>query len=193
MTTQRRDGSATPLDLWISQHPQLDSILARLSITDSDKWIHRYSVRRERGVDITDQASYLDHIMLLEIKTYGRDMPMAQRDTFDIVEQILRLATVSGGRRRTLTIVDTRKGRVGQKRRVCWLGLHTLKLSGSTPDDSSTIWWDEKIITADKLISLLRMEADPDAPNKKLCTRRHHKKQMNKTGDLNLETTHDPT
>jgi hypothetical protein len=177
MTTARRDGKDTPFSAWVRQHPELESKGNKLSVTDSDLWCHRYSLRDERGrTHASDIRDAVDHIMLVEIKTFFAEQSYAQRDTLTVVDALLRLACVGpGGRRRPVKIKD---GRLENRatRIVRCLGVHLLELSGDRPDSSEKILWDKRyFLHEEHLIELLRFERDPDSPTRLLETRRHHR------------------
>ena len=166
MTTIRRDDGDTPFGDWIRRHPGLDSIRERLSITDSDYWIHRYRAH----TDIVGSRA-VDSIMLVEVKTNLRDIPFAQRDTLQLVDQLLRQVCYrKDGRRRYVTL----KGSPGETRRVRCYGVHLLQLSSTRPDNSETILWDRQFLTEDLLVEVLRCDRDPDHPMLITELRRHH-------------------
>jgi hypothetical protein len=175
MTVRRRDGRDTPFSAWVRDHPELESKGNKLSITDSDLWCHRYSLReeadRENATDIRDAV---DNIMLVEIKTFSADQSYAQRDTLTVVDHLLRMAcSAKDGKRRPVKIFD---GRLENRRMrsVRCFGVHLLQLSGDRPDTSSTMLWDKRsFILEEHLIELLRFERDPDHPKIFLDTRRH--------------------
>lgn len=177
MTAVRRDGVESPFNAWVRSHPELESRGNRLSITDSDLWCHRYSMRDERHRESSnDVRDAVDSIMLVEVKTFLRDVPFAQRDTLTVIDALLRMASTrkSDGRRMHVKISDARLG--GRKvRRVRCFGVHLLELSGDRPDNSETIMWDHRsYLHEEALIELLRFDRDPDSPMKCLDTRRHH-------------------
>ena len=112
--------------------------------------------------------------MILETKAFDAGQSFAQRDTFDVVDKILKSASVKNNRRRAIKIADSRRG-PGSVRFVRWLGYHILQMSDATPDKSKTMRWDSKyFVSMDDLIKLLKFELDPDHPTKKLDIRRHH-------------------
>ena len=167
MTTDRRDGLDTPFGDWIRRHPGLKSIQERLSVSDSDYWIHRYRAHTDK---VGERA--VDSIMLVELKTHLRDLPFAQRDTLVLVNQLLRMVSVRpDGRRRHVTLKGSNPG---ERRRVRCFGVHVLQLSGDRPDRSEVILWDGKYLTEDFLVEVLRFERDPDYPMKTPDLRRHH-------------------
>ena len=100
MTLIRRDGQGTPFGDWLREQPGLDSSEFQLSITDTDFWSHRFSVKDgNRPV-----ARRIDHIMMVEIKTHRKDIDFAQRDTLSVIDQLLRRGTIQNGRRRPIKI-----------------------------------------------------------------------------------------
>lgn len=178
MTTTRRDASdETPFGAWLRAHPELDSHVERLSATDCDMWVHRYSMRDESNrKSSTDIRDAVDSIMLVEVKTHAKDLPFAQRDTLTLVDGLLRKASIrTDGRRQHVEIEDTRLGKRA-KRLVRCFGVHLLVLSGSRPDETNcSMRWDNRYFPLEEqLIELLTFRRDPDAPSKMLDTRRHH-------------------
>lgn len=175
MTAIRRDGNESAFSSWIRKHPELDSRGGSLSVTDCDFWVHRYSPRpqRTRGLP-SDVREIVDHIMLVELKTFGRDEPFSQRDTLTIVNALLRRSCMlPTGRRRHIKIDDTRIS-WRQQRAVRCFGVHLLQLSSDRPDTSDAILWDKKPINERVLIDLLLFKLDPDSPSSHLDTRLHH-------------------
>lgn len=167
-----------PLDAWIRGHPELDSDDGH-TITDGDKIVHRFKVRRGRKHDRDVQ-----YMMDIEVKTFARKPSETQRDTLAIHSQIVR--TVRPAER------ESGRFRIGhrpnfslfkvwspmQKRRVHVIhyGHHLLTLSHSTPDDSEWMTWDNKRITAEQLVDLLRFDLSPDTL--KLNEHRQHKRRV---------------
>jgi hypothetical protein len=178
MTIERRDGKHQSLFLrWIRAVPGLDSKEYQISVTDNDLWIHRFSRRNEKA-----PATLIEHLQLVEVKTFDASMPFAQRDTLQIVDQIIRRASVQNNRRWPIKIADHRIGRSGCHRSVRWLGLHVLQLSADSPRNSDRIIWDGRHdITEAILIELLRFDRDPDSPFRFLETRRHHVRPRRET------------
>lgn len=176
MTTVRRDGADSPFSAWVREHPELESRGNKISVTDSDLWCHRYSLRDERKRSAaTDIRDAVDSIMLVEVKTFRREVPFAQRDTLTVVDALLRMAcSRKDGRRKHVSIED---GRLGNRRNrvVRCFGVHLLELSGDRPDNSDSIVWDNRaFLTEEFLVELLRFDRDPDNPRVTLDTRRHH-------------------
>lgn len=173
MTAVRRDSMDSPFNAWIREQAQLDSVEFKISVTDSDLWVHRYSERNEkRRRDASDVRQLQDHIMLVEVKAFCKKVPFAQRDTLNVIDSILRKATVVNNRRRSIQIPDHR--RPGSNRYVRWMGVHVLELENDRPDNSGLILWDNKVLSEQRLIEILRFDYDPDYPNRAMDTRRHH-------------------
>ena len=154
---------------WIRNNPELDSSKG-YAVTDQDYWIHAYK---------TEGSREFQCLMLVEIKTMGRNLSNAQRDTLLIVDQLMR------NRKQTPTTGEIRRqagsglARVhshylGREVNLKALGMHVLTFSGLGPDDSSRITWDKKEITTETLTKILRFDLDPDTLNK-LCLRNHHR------------------
>ena len=175
MTVARRDNNDLPFNDWIRHHPCLNSKDQFLSLTDSDLWVHRYSLRNEKHRrKATDTRQVIDNIMLVEIKTFSKNLPYAQKDTLSVIDGLLRKACVrKDGRRQHVKIHDSR--RVGRKRLVRCFGVHVLQLSHDRPDRSHWILWDGNEISMRCLVETLRFDRDPDAPSRRLDTRRHHR------------------
>jgi len=174
MTVIRRDGiHSTPFNEWIRECRELESTEFRICVTDVDLVVHRFSARNEKQRQSGSIKSIVDHIMMVEVKTNGRPTPFAQADTFGLLDQIMRKATVHNGRRWPIKVDDLRQP--GRVRRVRWLGFHILCLDGIRPDDGFGIRWDSHSIpSVNILVEILRMDRDPDDPSRQLDTRRHH-------------------
>jgi hypothetical protein len=149
MTSPRRDGEhASPFCAWIRNHPDLDSNEICFSVQDNDLWMHRFSERKEsKRVTI---ASVYEHLQLVEVKTFSAEMPFAQRDTFDVIDKIIRKASMRNGRRRPISVEDSR--RPGCRRSVRWLGVHVLQMSNNRPDNSERMLWDGKYEVSEKTL-----------------------------------------
>ena len=173
MTIKRRDGNDTPFSNWVRAHPELDSVKDRLTLTDSDYWFHQYRAHKDKVGE-----RMLDSIMLVELKTFSKDASFSQRDTLNLVSQLLRLgcntkpsAGRQFGRRR---IVPLKGSRPGEVRYVRCYGVHVLQLSGDSPTNSNRIVWDHVLIDEACLVGLLKFERDPDNPLRDMSFRRHH-------------------
>lgn len=154
-----------PVKTWIRAHNALDSRQACLCIGDSDLWVQRYGERTRPGF-VSRDVMYL---MLLEVKTHGRDLEESQRELLHLANQLLRTMPWkehrAGGRFVTGHAQNFREVYATLARRrvliLCY-GVHKLRLSGSTPADSREITWDDKPIDAAQLVSLLRFDLSPD-------------------------------
>jgi len=164
-----------PFDTWVRQHPDLESIKDGIVITDGDKWVHRYAVRTGGAADRSVQ-----YLMSVEVKTFERDLSDSQRDTLAIINALLRTTPWKeqrlGGRlisdhaQNTRIVYSVLNGRRVQ---ILCYGIHKLRLSGGTPDDSEWMTWDDKKITTAQLVGLLRFDLHPDSLRK--MENRHHK------------------
>ena len=137
----------TPLSSWIRRHPRLDSSAngAALSITDLDFVIHKYVVRDDKtGVVISKQ-----HLMLVEEKAHGANVSVAQGDTLRVLDQLIRNGPA-------LPLVQALRGSLNIK----YHGLHVLRLSNTTPENSDAMWWDDKEISDEMLVELLTFRRD---------------------------------
>lgn len=155
-----------PVKAWIRGHTELDSRNACLCIGDSDLWVQRYGTRRTRwSVDRSTQ-----YLMLVEVKTHGRDLDDPQRDLMLIVNDLLRTKTWKDQRAAGLFVtghlqnVRIVHSYIGKRWvQVHCFGAHLLRLSGSTPLTSDLITWDRKEITQEQLVQLLRFDLSPDS------------------------------
>lgn len=164
MTTRRRDASESAFSAWLRAQPKLDSCLARMSIQDVDYWIHRYRDSRDRRGD-----RGVDHLMLVEVKTNGRDVDFAQRDTLGLVRSLLEDAFVFQNGER----VRTRKLLIhGYPREVKFYGYFCLQLSHESPDDSDWMRWHGRRIERADLIDILDFVIHPRTL-RPLSDRRH--------------------
>jgi len=164
MTTNRRDGNDSPFSDWVRNHRGLDSSeqQAALSISDVDYVVHKYLTR----CNTTGRVLAQTHMMLIELKTRGGRISESQRDTLRILNRALEEANHKR--------IQTRRG----LKTFIYHGLHLLRLSGKTPDDSKIIWWDGSVITSDTHVQLLRFERRPRDPAVSLVHRSHHVAQQ---------------
>jgi len=172
MTAERRDGQEpSPFHEWVRNHPELDSVRECLCIGDSDLWVHRYGTRRSR-LGVNRDVQYL---MLVEVKTHGRDMGAPQRDLLAIVNDLLRTNAwkeqrangqfISGHAQNARTVYSYI---AGKRVRVYCYGVHKLRMSGASPQTSQWMTWSdgggvEQYITVDQLLGLLRFDLNPDS------------------------------
>ena len=187
MTIGRRDPTFQPLfNQWLQRQPSLDSIRNCIAVTDCDLIIHQYSNRTEKirfEYEISqDHSKCVDHIMIVEIKTFLAQAPKSQRDTLYLMDALLREAGNKQGRRRFVEVNDRRMN--GFIRYVRCYGAHVLTLSGACPDSSDAMWWDNQPVDQAILLELLRFDRDPDYPLRTMDTRRHHIVKRNTLGGL---------
>jgi hypothetical protein len=170
MTTPRRDAQETdPYFEWLRAEPALDSNRYNISVTNNDHWIHNFSSRVEKN----GRYYPYDSIILVEVKSFDKAVPFAQNDTIEVVDELLR-TRFRNGRRRMLPLKDKRPGRSGSSRKVLCYGTHVLRMSGSRPDRSESLYWDDKPVTFGELLEIYRFERDPDHPSRMIDMRRHH-------------------
>ena len=149
---------------WIRSHPQLDS-REGMVFMDKDLVCHRYKTSHGRDAQF---------LMFVEIKTRGAQPSKSQRDTMNIVGQMVR------NTKNTYLTAENRPVRVystaaASEVTVRAMGYHLLRMDGSTPSDSTWIEWDRKRIDTDTLLKLLRFDLHPDTLNP-LDLRSHHVK-----------------
>lgn len=170
MTRERMYGSDTDFCAWMRRCKDLPSYGDDFGFvaSDNDLTIHRYKT----SVDSVGTRE-VQGIMQIEIKTRNGKPPASQTDT------LTKLNLFCGDRR--VSGIDIR-----------FFGVFVLVMSGTSPDDSSTMWWgatpkdkflsDAKHmnwnqINKSQLIEILRMECHPRNLKDKTPFRRHHKKQ----------------
>lgn len=163
MTARRRDGNDTPFGAWIRREPRLDSIKERLSIIDTDYWIHQYRAHTDKV-----GTRKIDSIMCVELKTYEAELGYAQRDTLRLVSAMYRKVNYTkDGKCRTITL------NMGNEiRSIRMYGYFVLRLQTDTPE-SGWIEWDGRQIDIDTLIEILSFRRDPRTLNIR-SERRHH-------------------
>lgn len=176
MTVEYRSGEeGSAFSRWVRSNPKLDSVAESMSITDGDYIFHKFFSRNEKNKPKSFRSDEVDHFMIVELKIFDAHPSYAQRDTLDVMDQLLRKATINKvGVRRTVKIEEKRYRR-GLERWVRFYGVHLLQLSSDEPTSSDTIRWDGKKISVEKLEDILRYHLDPDRPSKLLDTRRHHR------------------
>jgi len=167
----------TDFSRWVRENPSLDSKNG-YCIIDQDFWIDRFKTHGNREFQC---------MMLVEIKTMGASLTLAQRDTLVKVNQLMR------NRRQTPTKdlrwqagyspVDAYSPMTGRRIKLRAFGMHVLTFSGRGPNDSDVILWDRKEIDIDMLTSILRFDLDPDTL-KPIDLRNHHRTHENQTGTL---------
>lgn len=168
-----------PIKAWIRTHDGLDSRQRCLCVGDSDLWVQRFGTRRHQtGIDRS-----VMYLMLIEIKTHGRDLDDSQRDLLHIINQLLRtkpwreqrdLGRFQAGHQQNARIIYSHIAR--RKVRLQCYGVHKLRISGATPDTSDWMTWDDKPIQMSQLVELLRYDLDPDNLNR--LEHRSHKRSI---------------
>lgn len=163
MTAIRRDGNESPFSSWIRNEPALDSIRERLYVSDCDYWIHQYRAHKDK---VGDRA--IDSIMLIELKTFGTELPWNQRDTLKLIGEGFRRAYSPNGR------VITQRMKFGSEVRLVRIyGAFLLRLSADRPDNSAQIEWHGRSVDIGTLIEILRFDRDPRSLTIR-AERRHH-------------------
>lgn len=158
-----------PIKAWVRKHEDLDSKKHCLCIGDSDLWVQRYGTRRHHtGVDRS-----VMYLMLVEIKTHAGDLNQPQRDLLHIVNQLIRTKPwkeqradgrfVAGHDQNVRLIYSVI---AGKKTPIYCYGVHKLRISGATPDQSEWMTWDDRPIGWDQLPAVLRFDVDPDSLRK---------------------------
>ena len=157
MTRDRNWGNDIDFLAWVRRQRDLPSYskTCGLGVTDCDFWIHRYMT----CVDAIGTKE-VQALMMLEIKTRGGDLPKSQQDT--------------------LAKVNLFRGKSGNIRHF---GVSVVRLSDTTPDNSTIIQWGRftetmkiayRPIDIGILLGLLRFDLHPDNLEPKPF-RRHHK------------------
>lgn len=173
----RRHTKETAFERWVRNHPDLDSKQSGIVRFDLDILLHKYFTKID-GKGIRD----LQAMMFIEVKTNWAESTQCQRDTLDILNQLLnnRRPNVNApakGRRadketRPVSVVSCLSKRAT---RIWLLGGHCLRLSGSDPTNSDRMEWDRKPIDTTTLIGLLTFKFDPHDPRKEIDWRRRYK------------------
>jgi hypothetical protein len=121
---------------------------------DLDVLIHKYKNFGRKSVQC---------LMFIEVKTRRADLPMAQKDTMYILDQVLR-NTINHRKKAWHHDCKSAVFSIANNRRI-WIKLyggHYLRFDKTSPEDSNEILWDKKQITKDQLLQILRFEIDPD-------------------------------
>lgn len=160
MTTQRRDGKASPYEVWQKTHPRLEG-QDGFQFNDVDLWCFRWASCL--GPTYPKDRT-LKHLGLIELKTYGASPSRSQREVLQAIHQIAdrcrkRKKTwrgQPGGIYKNL-LFKTEAGRVNRYD-VRWWGVALAQMSGSTPANSETILWNGRKVTEDEYVDLLRFD-----------------------------------
>jgi len=127
----------TEFSKWLRVQPELCSKTYGLDIENVDYIIHKFK----------DDVC---KIMLVEEKRYMYDLRFAQRDTFSIIDQALKILS----ERRFIT---THRG----VKLFKYYGFHLIQFEKTNPDDGK-IFIDGKEVTRDDLITFLKFEKPED-------------------------------
>jgi len=156
----------TSFGRWIRNNKEIDSRKG-YCVVDQDYIIHKFKTHGGKDFQL---------LMIVEIKTMGSALTEAQRDTLNMVNQLMR------NRKNTNLNFQAGRGIVHVlstlNKKKCILrayGMHVLTFSGLGPDDSEWMKWDKKEIDESVLTRLLKFELDPDTL-KEIDLRQHHKK-----------------
>ena len=165
----------TSFGRWIRENKDLDSSIG-YCVSDQDYWVHKFKTFGNREFQC---------LMLVEIKTMGANLSLAQKDTLHTVNQVMRnrkqtptkeLKFQAGcGPLKTYSLVAKREITLR-----CY-GMHVLTFSGLGPTDSDYIKWDSRNVQIDTLTKLLRFDLDPDSLNP-IDLRNHHNPDKNQKG-----------
>lgn len=144
-----------------------------LDITPRRWVIHLYKVNHSRDMQF---------LMIVETKSFGADLDIAQQDTLSILSQCLRNRKRTRNKksipRQMQPVINSVYSHVLKQRvSIRLFGAHLLQFSGAGPEDSERIYWDRKPITIDQLEGLLKFEIDPDT-FKDMDLRIHHQVQI---------------
>lgn len=167
----------TEFERWVRNNPLLDSRDIGLVRYDLDMLLHRYKFlvdgRGERVIQC---------MMFIEVKSHNAIPDKAQQDTLSIFNQVLRNRRVnihSTPRKQAGNITNVYSKMLRRTVKLLMCGGHLLTFSANTPDDSSQIKWDNKLISKDWLIELLRFERDADRPELLMDHRRRYRSFSN--------------
>lgn len=163
----------SPMHHWINHNPNLDSIKNGLVFYDCDLICHHYKVDHNRTVQC---------LMIIEVKTNGSLPAKSQKDTLNILSQVIRNRR-SNRNKRIRYQIENRPSRVYSTLQNKWMpirlfGAHLLRLEKNSPLDSTWMEWDRRMkISISDLEGLLKFELDPDDPSQEYTLRIHHRKE----------------
>ena len=128
-----------------------------------------------------DHGREFDCLMFIEFKSFGKLMSDSQLDTFTITDQMFRTDSQTPTKRRKLHLRQV-PNRVWSPFNKKWVhvkgfGCHLVTMSGSTPENSATIFWDKREITLKDLLQLLQFNLNPDTLQP-MDWRLHHTKSV---------------
>lgn len=136
-----------PFNLWLNdqRHGLLDPVKWRMLYSDLD-FVVLFNERTRSPKEVW--------FYLLEVKTHGSDRSTpANAVTRSLLNHACRAI---GGEIVTLPMWS-----VAEQRLVRYFGSHFLVLSGTSPEDSSSLLWDGQLIEVDTLVRLLRFQVNP--------------------------------
>lgn len=158
----------SPFGSWLRAQPEIDSRAEGVYIFDIDWIIHRC----RKGADKCGTRE-VECLMLIETKCYDTRLEHSQRDTLNILGQLLnntRNNKFIQARGAVRQVFSTYKNKVVPVR--CF-GVHTLTFKKTCPDDGYMKWDKKGEITKEQLIGLLRFEIHPYTLQP-MDIRRHH-------------------
>lgn len=172
MTQSRRDNNDSPFGRWVRENPTLDSVGCGLNVSDVDWMFQKYLPKIDDSVGTRE----IQLAMIIEVKTYGKDVERSQQEILFYHHQLL---STKGQSRKVK--------RPGQPPISLWhFGVYALKMDGSAPSDSEFISWgrfdDNGSIRyvrgrSSGLHRVLSFEIDP-VDFRKITFRRHHCTRM---------------
>lgn len=115
----------------------------------------------------------VQHMMMVEYKTYGAKPPMSQHDSLSMLSQALCKVSKTSKRKRSAKSQPVWSPMAKRNVTLKTWGAHLLVFSATSPADSSAITWNGKQINTYDLECLLRFELNPWTL-KALRDRRHH-------------------
>jgi len=167
MTIERMFNENHDFGEWIRNQKRIDSKIHGLTVNDIDWILYKYKDNVKGG------GKDIQLMMCIETKTRNGEPSWQQHEVLFLLNQILY----------------TKKERLnlcGKKLSVWHFGFFVLKMSGTSPQNSTDIYWgifdkNGKInyhnICKDKLIDILGFNDDP-VTLKKIDLRRHHSKKI---------------
>lgn len=153
----------TPFERWIRAQPDLDSVQTGLVRFDLDILLHRYKFLHDgRG------SRQVQALMFVEAKSYMAEPSASQRDTLNLLNQVLRNRRQNihqrPGRQIQHTLLSKAYSTVMRQDIDLWLrGGHLLQLEGTRPTPGERLLWDGREIDTSVLKGLFRFEIDADS------------------------------
>jgi hypothetical protein len=144
---------------------RLDSNLHGVVRFDCDVLLHRYCIHADQK-----SSREIQCVMFVEVKIGNEALKDAQQDTLSMWSQVLRNRVRNMHRDKRgkhaddhIPLASTYSHVLKRRVRLKLFGGHLLRLSGLDPSESAVILWDDKSITVDQLLALLKFELDPDS------------------------------